>query len=64
MQDTTPRFYTTKDLARLFGVHRKTIYVWQQEGKIPQPTRVLGRARWPRGVIDKLVAKIGAGVKA
>lgn len=32
-----PRYFTQKDLTKLFGVSRTTIYNWEAEGKLPKP---------------------------
>lgn len=32
-----PRYFTQKDLSKLFGVSRTTLYNWESQGKLPKP---------------------------
>jgi predicted DNA-binding transcriptional regulator AlpA len=46
---------TVGDLAHFFRVHRRTIWKWVAEGKLPRPYAVSPRVRrWKPGEIRKL----------
>jgi len=55
--------YYTKDVERILGVQRKTLFYWEKVGKIPQSKReVMSRYRfWAKADIEK-IKKIMKGV--
>lgn len=58
-----PRYFTQKDLTKLFGVSRTTIYNWEAEGKLPKPFVPEGTDKklWSQEEIHKWVnaGKVG-----
>jgi predicted DNA-binding transcriptional regulator AlpA len=53
-------FITTRELARLLGVSRQTLYNWIAAGKIPEPRRhpTTGMPRWRPDEVETLRAMI------
>jgi prophage regulatory protein len=51
------RLLNAKELAKMLGVTRQTIYLWLHAGRLPQPVR-LGRRviRWPEQEILEWLA--------
>lgn len=51
---------TTKQVCRLLGVSRQTLYVWMHQGRFPQPLdehRAGKTSRWPESVARERLAK-------
>ncbi|MDF3086387.1 helix-turn-helix transcriptional regulator [Burkholderia sola] len=48
-----------KEVAKLMGISRSTLYVLITDGKFPRPVHISSRARgWPRFVIDEYIASL------
>ena len=54
--DLSVRLLDPRELAKMLGVTRQTIYLWRQAGRLPQPIR-LGRRviRWPEDEIRQWI---------
>lgn len=48
---------TAKDIMRIFGVTRKTVYVWMVDGVLPPPVKLRGKIFWSSKVIEDLLNK-------
>ncbi len=55
------RLMTVADVAALFSVHERTIFVWISSGRLPPPLRIGPRVvRWKREAIEALLAEDSA----
>ena len=53
------KFYSTKDIAALFGISVKTVPVWESEGRLPKAAINSGRLkRRPKSVIDLQITQL------
>ena len=59
-----PEFVSVKDMMRIFGKCRTTVYLWEKKGWIPQRRRIGGSVGWDRNEVlehyDTLPKGIGA----
>jgi len=52
-------FFGLKDIARLHGVSRSTIYRWRQLGLLPEPVEgPFGNPRWRVDVVETYLASL------
>ena len=52
--DTRPKFMGAKEFANHLGMHRQTLYVKLQEGKIPGARKVGDRWKIPRRALEEV----------
>jgi predicted DNA-binding transcriptional regulator AlpA len=57
---TASRFYSVKDLARIFDVCTRTIGCWAKSGQLPQPLRMGRWMGWPKEQIDAIASNPNA----
>jgi hypothetical protein len=48
-----PRYLTSADLAKLLGIHTRTLKRWRAAGLVPPPVRAYGWLKWPRDTITR-----------
>jgi len=53
------QFYTTKQIAQLFGVHESTVRRWAEDGHIPV-LRFGKSYRFPKALIDAMGQEVPA----
>ena len=46
---------TDKEIARIFGCGRSTIWRWVSDGTMPKPLKIGGMSRWRKSAIDALI---------
>jgi predicted DNA-binding transcriptional regulator AlpA len=52
----TSNWYTADEVARLFEVTKRTVWRWEQQGKVPKAVRKGKRwTRWRRGEVDAAI---------
>lgn len=49
-------FYDVADVAELFGISERTVYQWADLGHLPEPIRRPKWTRWPKAIIDEILA--------
>lgn len=53
---TLPALLNASELARMLGVSRKTIWVLNRSGRVPEPVRLIARDLWRREEIERWLA--------
>jgi len=49
-------FIKPRDLVRLYGINRSTVFRWIKSGRLPEPTRITCRiVGWNRDEIKKIL---------
>ena len=51
----TPELFTTQQVARMAGVSRRKLYIWQQRGELPRPALLAGNAHlWSHEQVEAI----------
>lgn len=53
---TDERLLSLREITARYGVSRATIYAWINLGKFPAPVKLGRSSRWPKSVIDDIMA--------
>ena len=52
-------FYSVAEVAELFDISERTVYLWADVGHLPEPIRRPKWTRWPKQQIDAVLLSFG-----
>ena len=59
-----PEFVSVKDMMRIFGKCRTTVYLWEKKGWIPPRRRIGGSVGWDRNEVLEHYESLPKGIGA